>query len=359
MNSQSNENNLNGPTKKDILRVLSEVQDPDLNRDLVSLGMIQNLSIEGGTVSFTLQLTTPACPMKAEIEKNCREALSKVDGVTDVNIEISSKTAQRPRIPEKEEIPGIKNIIAVSSGKGGVGKSTVSVNIAIALQKTGAKVGLLDADAYGPNIPQMIGLKELPRADNQERLYPPEIHGVKVMSIASLVQKDTPIVWRGPMLHNLMIQFLQYVQWGELDYLVVDMPPGTGDTQLSLTQLVPLAGVIMVTTPQKVAQADVRRAIMMFKKMDAPILGIIENMSYFICPDNNKKYEIFGSGGGEKLAEEYDITLLGQLPIDTRISRGGDKGKPVVVTDPDSPVAQEFIKAAGAAAQQISIANLK
>ena len=205
----------------------------------------------------------------------------------------------------------------------------------------------------------MIGLKELPRADNQERLYPPEVNGVKVMSVASLVQKDTPIVWRGPMLHNLMIQFLQHVQWGELDYLVVDMPPGTGDTQLSLTQLVPLAGVVMVTTPQKVARADVRRAIMMFRKMEVPILGIIENMSYFLCPDNNKKYEIFGSKGGEKLAKEYEIELLGQLPVDPRICKSGDSGKPIVAADPDSPVSQEFLKTAGAVAQQISIANLK
>jgi ATP-binding protein involved in chromosome partitioning len=345
------------PTEEAILNALRTVQDPDLHQDLVSLGFIKNLSIDKGKVSFTLELTTPACPMKEKMKNDCEQALSQVPGVTDVTIEFSARPQQHAhQQPQAKAIPGVKHIIAVSSGKGGVGKSTVAVNLALALQKVGAKVGLMDADAYGPNIPQMVGVTEPPTAD-ENRIFPPEANGMKVISVALVAPDDTPIIWRGPMLHSLIQQFLYQVQWGELDYLVVDMPPGTGDAQLSLTQHAPLSGAVMVTTPQKVSQSDVRRAIHMFRKVEVPVLGVVENMAYFHCPDNDKRYDIFGSGGGETLAREFDTTLLGQIPIDPRIAEGGDTGKPIVVDQPDTPTAKEFEKLAGAVAQQVSIHN--
>ena len=347
----------NSVTQDDVLNALRTVQDPDLHRDLVSLGMIKDIKIEDSKVAFTVELTTPACPLKARIEKDCVEAVSRVAGVTEVQVNMSSNVKARGGIPQKEEIPGVRNIIAVSSGKGGVGKSTVAANLAFALLQMGAKVGLMDADAYGPNIPQMVGVTADPGSDGK-MIFPPEVQGLKVISTAMFAPGDTPVVWRGPMLHSLIRQFLRQVDWGELDYLVVDMPPGTGDAQLSLTQLVPLAGAVMVTTPQEVAQADVRRAIMMFRRVEVSILGIVENMAYFICPDNNKRYDIFGSGGGEKLARDYEAPFLGRIPIDPRISSGGDTGKPIVLAEPDSLPAVEFRSVAGAVAQQISIANL-
>ncbi|MGI6455681.1 MAG: Mrp/NBP35 family ATP-binding protein [bacterium] len=347
----------NSPSQEQVMAALSTVQDPDLHRDLVTLGMIRDVRIEGGKVEFTVELTTPACPLKGEIERRCREAVSQVPGVEEIVIHMSARTAAQHATPQKQEIPGVKNIFAVSSGKGGVGKSTVSTNLALALAKTGAKVGLMDADAYGPNIPQMIGLTQHPESDGKF-IYPPEAYGIRVMSVGLIAQGDTPIVWRGPMLHSLINQFLRQVAWGELDYLVVDMPPGTGDAQLSLSQQAPLAGVVMVTTPQEVAQADVKRAIMMFRKVAVPVLGIVENMSYFIAPDTGNQYNIFGSGGGEKLARDYEVEFFGRIPIDPRIAHGGDTGKPIVAVDPESPVTEAFDKLAGSVAQQISICNM-
>ncbi len=340
-----------------VLKALGTVQDPDLHKDLVSLGMIKDVQTDGGKVAFTVELTTPACPLKEKIENDCREAVSQVPGVEKVEINMSSNVKAQGKVPEKEEIPGVKNIFAVSSGKGGVGKSTVAVNLALSLLNTGAKVGLMDADAYGPNIPQMLGLKDPPHSDGKQ-IFPPEIKGMKVISVGLVAPGDQPVVWRGPMLHSLVQQFLRQVAWEELDYLVVDMPPGTGDAQLSLTQLAPLAGAVLVTTPQEVAQADVQRAIMMFKRVNVPILGIVENMSYFICPDNNKRYDIFGTGGGEQLAKKYEAPLLGKIPIEPRIAVGGDAGTPILLAEPESDVSQEFIKVAESVAQQISIANI-
>ncbi len=341
--------------EKDILNALRQVQDPDLHKDLVSLGMIKDVKVEGGDVSFTVELTTPACPMKSKIENDCREAVSQVSGVNNIHIHMSAKTKEAEAA---QSIPGIKNIFAVSSGKGGVGKSTVAVNLALALVQSGAKVGLMDADAYGPNVPIMLGQTDQPEIRN-EKIIPPEIGGVKMMSVGLIAPGDTPVVWRGPMLHSLIQQFLHDIVWGELDYLVVDMPPGTGDAQLSLSKLAPLSGAVMVTTPQMVAQADVKRAIMMFRKVEVPVLGIVENMSYFLCPDNNVRYNIFGAGGGEAISQQYEIPLLGQLPIDPRIATSSDKGKPIVLEDSESPLTAEFMKMAQGIAQQISIANMK
>lgn len=340
------------PSQDQILAALRNVQDPDLHKDLVSLGMIKDLKIEGGKVSFTLELTTPACPMKERMKNECKEAVSAVEGVTEVDIDLTA----RPMVqqPSAKTVQGVKHIFAVSSGKGGVGKSTVAANLALALHKLGAKVGLMDADAYGPNIPQMLGVTDAPTSDGN-RIYPPEVNGMKVISVALVAPGDTPIIWRGPMLHSLIQQFLHQVEWGELDYLVVDMPPGTGDAQLSLTQHAPLSGAVMVTTPQLVAQSDVKRAIQMFRRVEVPILGIVENMAYFRCPDNGKDYYIFGSGKVEQLARDYGATVLGQIPIDPRIAEGGDSGKPIVLQDPDSFVSQEFDRVAGRVAQQISL----
>lgn len=339
-----------------VIEALKTVKDPDLNKDLVSLDMIKDVKVEGSNVSFSVVLTTPACPMKAKIKEDCEKAVSQVPGVEKIAINMTANTMAHHGQPEKIAVPGVKNIFAVSSGKGGVGKSTVAVNLALALKETGAKVGLMDADAYGPNVPQMLGLTEAPMSDGN-RVYPPEILGMHVISVGLIAKGDMPVIWRGPMIHSLIQQFLRDVEWGELDYLVVDMPPGTGDAQLSLSQLVPLTGAVMVTTPQEVAQADVRRAIMMFRKVEVPVLGVVENMAYFICPDNGKKYEIFGRGGSEKLAKEYDIPQLGHIPIDPRITEGGDAGKPIVAADPESDLAKSFIEVAGMVAQQISIAN--
>ncbi len=344
-------------TQEDIIKALSTVQDPDLHRDLVSLGMIKDIKINDGKVSFTVELTTPACPLKEKIKTDCHEAVAKIPGVSRIDIHMAANVKTHGGIPEKEEIPGVKNILAISSGKGGVGKSTVAVNLALSLIKLGAKVGLMDADAYGPNIPQMLGVKGQPETDGKQ-IYPPQAYGMRVMSVGLVATGDQPVIWRGPMLHSLVNQFLRQVAWEELDYLVVDMPPGTGDAQLSLTQLAPLAGAVLVTTPQEVAQSDVRRAIMMFKKVNVPILGVVENMSYFICPDNGKQYDIFGSGGGEKLAKQYKTVLLGKIPINPRIATGGDAGIPIVVAEPDSPITKEFENIAAAVAQQISIANI-
>jgi len=347
----------NAPTEQMVLTALSQVQDPDLHRDLVSLGMIKDLKVDGGKVSFTLELTTPACPLKERMKNDCHAAVSQISGVQSVDIHLTSRAPQQAG-PTQKAIPGVNHVFAVSSGKGGVGKSTVAVNLALAMQQNGAKVGLLDADAYGPNIPQMLGITERPGSDGN-MIFAPEKNGMKVMSVGLIAPGDTPIVWRGPMLHSLIQQFLFQVDWGELDYLVVDLPPGTGDAQLSLSQQAPLAGALMVTTPQQVAQSDVRRAIMMFRKVQVPVLGVVENMAYFLCPDNNKTYEIFGSGGGEQISQEYEIPLLARLPIDPRIAQGGDCGRPIVLEDPHSRAAGEFRKLAGEVARQISIASLK
>ncbi|MDJ0796636.1 MAG: Mrp/NBP35 family ATP-binding protein [Calothrix sp. MO_167.B12] len=346
-----------------VLSVLRPVQDPELRKSLVELNMIRNVKVDGGQVSFTLVLTTPACPLREFIVEDCQKAVKQLPGVTDVAVEVTAETPQQKSLPDRTGVPGIKNIIAISSGKGGVGKSTVAVNVAVALAQTGAKVGLLDADIYGPNDPTMLGLADaqitVQTTEKGDILEPAFNHGVKLVSMGFLIDRDQPVIWRGPMLNGVIRQFLYQVEWGELDYLIVDMPPGTGDAQLTLTQAVPMAGAVIVTTPQTVALLDSRKGLRMFQQMNVAVLGIVENMSYFIPPDMpEKQYDIFGSGGGEKTATELGIPLLGCIPLEMSTRLGGDRGVPIVISDPDSPSAQAFKNIALAIAGKVSVAAL-
>ena len=346
-------------TEEQVLQSLSQIIDPDLKKDIVKLGFVRDLKIDGGEVSFRIVLTTPACPVKEEMEGMAREFVQVLPGVANVHVTMDAEVPQGRGVANNVAIPGVKNIIAVSSGKGGVGKSTVAVNLAVSLAQNGAKVGLMDADVYGPNVPMMLGTGyDQPEVFNGQ-LVPIEAHGLKMISMAVLVPPDKPMILRGPMLHGVVRQFLTDVNWGELDYLIVDMPPGTGDVQLSLAQLVPVQGAVLVTTPQEVSLSDVRRAVKMFEQVNIPILGVIENMSYFIAPDTGNKYEIFGSGGGQKLASEYNINFLGEVPMGMEVREGGDKGIPVVVSFPDSPQSAAFRKVAEEVARQISIEAMK
>ena len=347
-------------TEASVLEKLSNIIDPDLKKDIVTLEFIKDLEIEGGEVSFRIVLTTPACPVKDEFENQAKELVGSIDGVENVKVIMDAEVPKGRGIANNVAIPGVKNIIAVSSGKGGVGKSTVAVNLAVALSQNGAKVGLMDADVYGPNIPMMLGVKDQPEIGPGNKLIPLESNGVKLISMAVLVPPDKPMVLRGPMLHGVVRQFLSDVDWGELDYLIVDMPPGTGDVQLSLAQLVPVQGAVLVTTPQNVSLSDVTRALKMFEQVSVPVLGVIENMSYFVPPDMpDKRYNIFGEGGGSKFAEEHNIPFLGEVPLGMEVREGGDKGKPVTVSHPESPQSEAFRGVAESVAQQISIEAMK
>ncbi len=343
-------------SREEVLHALSAVQDPELHRDLVSLGMVQDVEIEGSRVSFTITLTTPACPLKTQIDEDARAAVMALRGVDSVEIKWSAKVPTGVR--QKAAIPGVKNVIAVGSGKGGVGKSTVSVGIAIALAETGAKVGLLDADVWGPNIPQMMGV-QVPPGQNGQRLVPGLSHGVKMMSMAFFVTTQQAVIWRGPMVGKMVTQLLTDVDWGELDYLIVDLPPGTGDASLSLAQAIPLAGLVVVTTPQDVALADASKAIGLFKQLEVPILGVVENMSYFICPHCDERTDIFGNGGALRLAQDYGVPLLGEIPLDPAVRAGGDVGEPVVAEDPESRVTAAFRDIAGLLAARVSVVDLQ
>ena len=346
-------------TEELVLTSLKQIIDPDLRKDIVTLGFIRDLAISGGDVSFKIMLTTPACPVKEEMETMAHEIVSGLEGVTSVKVIMDAEVPQGRGVSNNIAIPGVKNIIAVSSGKGGVGKSTVAVNLAVSLAKDGAKVGIMDADVYGPNIPLMLGIGYDQPEVRDGKLIPIEAHGVRMISMAVLVPPDKPMILRGPMLHGVVRQFLTDVNWGELDYLIVDMPPGTGDVQLSLAQLVPVQGAVLVTTPQEVSLSDVRRAVKMFEQVAIPVLGVIENMSYFIAPDTGNRYDIFGKGGGQKLADEYDLNLLGEIPLGMEVREGGDKGIPVVVSAPESPQSIAFHKVAEEVARQISIEAMK
>ncbi len=346
-------------TEQLILDALRQIQDPDLHKDIVTLGFIKDLKIEGGNVSFRIVLTTPACPVKEEMEGAAKELVSAVPGVRSVSVRMDAEVPKGRGIGEKVSVPGVRNIIAVSSGKGGVGKSTVAVNVAVSLALDGARVGLMDMDVYGPNVPIMLGASEARPEVDVNKLIPIEAYGVRIMSMAFLQPGDKPMIVRGPILHGLVKQFLSDVKWGELDYLIVDMPPGTGDVQLSLAQLVPVQGAVLVTTPQDVAIADVRRALRMFETVAIPILGVVENMSYFIAPDTGIRYDIFGEGGGQKLAAMYGVPFLGSIPLGIEVREGGDKGLPIVVSQPDSPQAQAFRRVAEEVARQVSIEAMK
>jgi ATP-binding protein involved in chromosome partitioning len=346
-----------------ILEVLRPVQDPELRKSLVELNMIRNVAVDGGKVSFTLVLTTPACPLREFIVEDCQKAVKTLPGVTDVVVEVTAETPKQKDLPDRNGVPGVKNIIAISSGKGGVGKSTVAVNVAVALAQTGAKVGLLDADIYGPNDPTMLGLSGASMVvrshEGKEILEPAFNHGVKLVSMGFLIDRDQPVIWRGPMLNGVIRQFLYQVEWGELDYLIVDMPPGTGDAQLTLVQSVPMAGAVIVTTPQTVALLDSRKGLKMFQQLNVPVLGIVENMSYFIPPDMpDKQYDIFGSGGGAKTATELGVPLLGCVPIEINTRIGGDTGVPIVVGEPNSASASALRAIALAIAGKVSVMAL-
>ncbi len=344
-------------TEADVMRALSTVRDPDLGRDLVSLGMIENVAIQGDAVSFTVVLTTPACPLKGQIESDCRRAVSAIPGVRDVAIKMDSRVVAGRGPKGKQSLPNVRNVIAVGSGKGGVGKTTVAVNLALALAEAGAHVGIMDADVTGPNVPLMLGAGGEPRS-RDNKIVPLVSYGVKVISIAFFVPEGTPVIWRGPMVGGAIQQFYNDVEWGDLDYLIVDLPPGTGDASLSLAQLISLSGVVIVSTPQDVALMDATKSLKMFEKLEAPILGIVENMSYFICPHCNEHVDIFGHGGAEKAADRLNVPFLGRVPLNPEIRQGGDEGVPIMRGNPQSPEAEAFRQIAAQVASRISVITL-
>jgi ATP-binding protein involved in chromosome partitioning len=341
---------------RDVISALSKVIDPELGADLVTLGMIQKLDISGGEVSFDLVLTTPACPLKSHLEDASRKAVLAVPGVKDVRINVTSKVRGHRAGGERVNlVPTVKNTVAVASGKGGVGKSTVAVNLAVALAQSGAATGLMDCDVYGPSVPLMMGVEARPSA-RDDKIVPLERYGVRMMSLGFMLDRDTPVIWRGPMVMKALQQLLQDVDWGELDYLVMDMPPGTGDAQLTVSQSVPLTGAVVVSTPQDVALLDAAKAVAMFRKSNVPVLGVIENMSYFLCPHCGERTDIFAHGGAERESKRLSVPFLGEIPIDAGISAGGDRGVPVAAGRPESEIAGVFRKVAGTVASGISVA---
>jgi len=346
---------VNKVTNEDVLAALSKVQEPELHKDLVSLNMIKDIFINGSEVKFTIVLTTPACPLKGKIEKEAREAVLAVNGVENVVIVLDSNVPSDGRNRGNLSLKA-KNVVAIASGKGGVGKSTVSVNIAVSLAKAGASVGLLDADIYGPNIPTMMGVEKLPAFD-ENKIIPAVAYGVKLMSIGFLVKPGQPLIWRGPMLHSAIRQFLSDVAWGEMDYLIIDLPPGTGDAQLSLAQSIPISGGVIVTTPQAVSIEDASRGLYMFKQLDIPILGVVENMSFLELPDG-QIMEVFGNGGGEALAQEAKTEFFGKIPLAADVRVGGDSGIPIVISQPDSKAASALQHISELIAAKLSMAAL-
>lgn len=343
-------------TMDQVLNALRAVSDPDLHKDLVSLGFIKDVRIDGGKVSFAIELTTPACPVRHLMKEDAERVVKAISGVTDVSVSLTSQVRKSVSIQAPDfSAPNIKNIIPVASGKGGVGKSTVSANLALALAKSGASVGLMDADVYGPSIPTILGIRGEPEVDEKNRITPLSQHGVKVVSMGFFMKPEDAVIWRGPMLHKTVQQFLGGVFWGDLDYLIVDLPPGTGDVQLSLCQSIPITGAVIVSTPQDVALNVAQKAIAMFNKLNAPILGVVENMSTFICPHCNKREDIFGTSGAKQLAQRLQLPFLGEIPLATQVRATADAGKPVVISDPQSVSAQAFVKVAEALAQQVSI----
>ncbi|HEY3322594.1 MAG TPA: P-loop NTPase [Planctomycetota bacterium] len=345
-------------SENQVLDALRAVHDPDLQRDIVSLGFVKNVKICDGNVGFEIELTTPACPVKDDLKRQASDVVLALPGVSNVSISMTARTRGRA-VASADILRGVKNIVAIASGKGGVGKSTATVNLALALAASGAKVGILDADVYGPSIPQMLGIREGPGINAEGQASPPVAFGVKVMSVAMLVSDDEAAIWRGPIVSRILQQFLSAVDWGQLDYLLLDLPPGTGDVQLTLTQSAPINGAVIITTPQDVALKVARRGLRMFQKVNVPVLGIIENMSGFVCPNCNTVHNIFRKGGGERTAHEMGVPMLGAVPLDPRMVEAGDAGKPLVVLDPNSPGAKAFEIVARNMAAQLSIANVK
>jgi ATP-binding protein involved in chromosome partitioning len=346
-------------TETQVLKALSQVQDPDLRKDIVSLGFIKNMKIEGPRVSFDIELTTPACPVKDELKQAAYDVVKALGGVSEISINMTSHVRSRA-VQAAISMPGVKNVIAIASGKGGVGKSTASANLALALQASGATVGLLDADIYGPSIPGMLGVAGAkPQGAPDGKIIPIEKYGLKLMSMGFLATDDTPVIWRGPMVHGILQQFLGQVEWGTLDYLLIDLPPGTGDAQLTLTQSAPLAGAVIITTPQDVSLVIARKGLRMFQKVSVPVLGIVENMSYFVCSKCGERHDIFRHGGGRKTSEELGIPFLGEIPIDPEVVLGGDEGVPILKRKPDSAAALAYRQVASHMAAQLSIQNMK
>jgi ATP-binding protein involved in chromosome partitioning len=344
-------------TEERILGALRNVREPELHKDLVTLNMIRDLQIKNNeAVAFTIVLTTPACPLTAQMEQNCKDVLAQI-GVKQVKIDWKSEVPADQRILDQLPVT-FRNTIAISSGKGGVGKSTVAANLAVALAQMGAGVGLLDADIYGPNIPLMMGVDKLPRVAG-DKITPALAYGVRLMSMAFMVDPDQPIIWRGPMIHSAIRQFLTEVDWGQLDYLIIDLPPGTGDAQLTLAQSVPLTGAVIVTTPQEVALADALKGLRMFEKLEVPILGIVENMGPYTDPKTGQKIVFFGEGGGQRMAQRLKVPFLGSVPLDPNVREGGDAGKPIVAGKADAVAAVALNQIARQIAARISVINLE
>jgi len=346
---------------ENILAALSKVQDPELHRDIVSLGMVKNLGVSNGRVSFTVELTTPACPLRETIETDCKKALAEVPGISGLEISFGAQVrGSKAGAGQTDLLPSVKNVVLVAAGKGGVGKSTVAANLAVALKIHGAKTGLLDADIYGPSVPIIMGVKGEPTkvdVDGGQKIAPTMAHGIPVMSIGFFLDPDQAVIWRGPMLGKALHQLMADVHWGDLDYLVVDMPPGTGDVQITFSQQLKVSGALLVATPQLVALADVVRAKSMFDKVMIPIVGLVENMSYFICDGCGKEHDIFSRGGARQAAERFQIPFLGEIPITPALRKGGDEGVPILVQDPNSPVSKSFLEIAAKLAGQLSIAS--
>ena len=344
----------------DVLNKLTTVIDPDLKKDIVSMGMIKDLELKSGNLKFTLELTTPACPFNDEIEQDVRNAIKELDEIKNFDMNVTAKVMEGRDLAADEAMSTVKNIIAVASGKGGVGKSTVSLNLALALSKAGAKVGLLDADIYGPSIPLMLGMTKTPMQVEDNKLQPPESNGVKVVSFGFFAEQEhQAAIYRGPVISGIVKQFLIDTNWSDLDYLIVDLPPGTGDIPLTLAQTIPITGILVVTTPQQVASSVAVKAIGMFDKLNVPMLGVVENMSYFECSKCNEKHHIFGNGGAERISEKHNIPFLGAIPLNSGIMEGSDLGKPIMLTQPDSPSAEAFTSTAKNIAAQCSIVAAK
>lgn len=354
-------------SREDVLEALRPIVDPDLGRSIVELGFIKNLAIDQGRVRFDIELTTPACPVKEAFEKDARERVGALAGVDAVEVRMTADT--RGRRPAgagsggEAVLPGVKNVVAVASGKGGVGKSTTAVNLALALQKSGARVGLLDADVYGPSLPLLLGVGGRPETreiEGKKKILPLVARGLRVMSMGFFLNKNSPVIWRGPMVHGLVRQFLNDVEWGELEYLVIDLPPGTGDAALTLTQGAPISGAVIVTTANDLSVIDARRGLTMFEKVNVPVLGIVENMAWFEPPDSpGKRYWIFGKDGGKRVADELGVDFLGEIPIDPRVAEKGDQGEAIVESAPESAAARAFGELAGVVARKLAVLATK
>ena len=346
-------------TDAQVLDALRPIVDPDFNKSIVDLGFVKNIEIDGARVAFDIELTTPACPVKAEFERAARERVLALEGVEEAAVNMTAQTRASTPPSDEQVLPGVRNTIAVASGKGGVGKSTTAVNLALALRAGGAKVGILDADVYGPSLPLLMGVDDRPVAQNR-RIYPLEAYGIELMSMGFFLTEESPVIWRGPMVHGLIKQFLTDVEWGELDYLVIDLPPGTGDAALTLTQMAPLSGAVIVTTSNDLSVVDARKGLRMFEKVEVPVLGVIENMSFFTPPElPDKKYYLFGQGGGQRIADELGVDFLGEIPIDPRVVEGGDKGRPILVHAPDSDTATAFRNISGVLVRKLAVLATK